>query len=554
MSAQTVTKQLYLSTDGSGSPDQDLDRIDPVNTSDGTTATSETLTNLTSVYFETATEASTGGSTLSFSHTFGGSIDPLLVVGIAYRDGSGGDINSVTFNGTNLTRLISEYQSGFKGYSDIWYLPPGSNPGSSTTANVVINGGGSPEGLYAVAANFFNVHQSTPLGSPNGNNGESSSASVSVSSVGSDDLVIDMVSVENAGGVSVGSGQTLIHSGTGGGKVSGGMSRETGSGSVTMSWSASSPKWAITAVAIKPASTTANPTTTFTQTSSMCSDLDLPSGGTITADLYLNVLAGTVNGSSNITAVMKYGGTTIANLTNAGYTGGSNGTLTLSGTTASAITVPAGQAIELEVTNNELLIVLTIQYDSQTKPSKIEFPTSTYIDITSYAVYDAAYPGGSITTIEIPGTTVYPRAVVSDPFGFSDITALNIDISGTPTAATSVATSACTRTYELAWTPGASGTYSIPATAEEGYEGTVTDVQSLSFFICTVIGTPVFTLGATSTRCQGAGSVTYDATSTNSTGMTYSLDAASITGGNTINSTTGEVTYDASWSGTTTIT
>ncbi len=39
LSAQTVTKQLYLSTDGSGSPDQDLDRIDPVATSDATTDT-----------------------------------------------------------------------------------------------------------------------------------------------------------------------------------------------------------------------------------------------------------------------------------------------------------------------------------------------------------------------------------------------------------------------------------------------------------------------------------------------------------------------------------
>ncbi|MCP4000989.1 MAG: hypothetical protein GY727_08770, partial [Gammaproteobacteria bacterium] len=330
-------------------------------------------------------------------------------------------------------------------------------------------------------------------------------------------------------------GQTVIHSGTAGGKVSGGMSRETGSGSVSMSWSASSPKWAISAVAIKPASTIGNPTTTFTQTSSMCSNLALPSGGTVSADLYLDVLAGTVNGSSNITAVMKYGGTTIANLTNAGYTGGSNGTLTLSGTTASAITVPAGQTIELEITNNEFLIVFTIQYDSQTKPSKVEFPTSTYIDITSYAVYDAAYSGGSIITGAASGTTVYPRAVVTDPFGYDDITGLDIDISGTPTAATSVATSGCTRTYELVWTPGV-GTFSIPATAEEGYEGTVTDVQSLSFTTC---GPVSFALGSTSSRCQGAGNVTYTATSTNSSGMSYSLDAISIAGGNTINGTTG---------------
>jgi hypothetical protein len=43
-------------------------------------------------------------------------------------------------------------------------------------------------------------------------------------------------------------------------------------------------------------------------------------------------------------------------------------------------------------------------------------------------------------------------------------------------------------------------------------------------------------MGNNSTRCQGAGMVTYTATAINTTGITYSLDAASIAGGNTINS------------------
>ena len=68
------------------------------------------------------------------------------------------------------------------------------------------------------------------------------------------------------------------------------------------------------------------------------------------------------------------------------------------------------------------------------------------------------------------------------------------------------------------------------------------------------ITTPTFSLGATSTRCQIAGTVTYTATSTTSTGITYSLDATSIAGGVTINSATGDVTYPLAWSGTTVIT
>jgi gliding motility-associated-like protein len=72
--------------------------------------------------------------------------------------------------------------------------------------------------------------------------------------------------------------------------------------------------------------------------------------------------------------------------------------------------------------------------------------------------------------------------------------------------------------------------------------------------ITPTVGTPVFTLGSTSTRCQEAGTITYTATATNNTGITYSLDAASLSGGNSIIAGTGAVTYVAGWSGTSIIT
>ncbi|MEI7726692.1 MAG: HYR domain-containing protein [Bacteroidota bacterium] len=65
------------------------------------------------------------------------------------------------------------------------------------------------------------------------------------------------------------------------------------------------------------------------------------------------------------------------------------------------------------------------------------------------------------------------------------------------------------------------------------------------------ISIPVFIApppgGPTSQRCQGAGTVTYTATAVNTTGITYALDAASIAGGNTIDTATGTVTYVATW-------
>lgn len=68
------------------------------------------------------------------------------------------------------------------------------------------------------------------------------------------------------------------------------------------------------------------------------------------------------------------------------------------------------------------------------------------------------------------------------------------------------------------------------------------------------IGTPVFALGSTSSRCQGAGAISYGATAANTTGLTYSLDGTSLAAGNTIDTATGIVTYLAGWNGISVIT
>ncbi|MCX6256046.1 MAG: T9SS type A sorting domain-containing protein [Bacteroidia bacterium] len=106
-------------------------------------------------------------------------------------------------------------------------------------------------------------------------------------------------------------------------------------------------------------------------------------------------------------------------------------------------------------------------------------------------------------------------------------------------------------TGEVTYVAGWSGTSIITATAA-GCNGPKTASHAVT--ITPSVGTPVFTLGATSTRCQGAGSVTYAATATNNTGITYTLDTDSETGLNTIDPATGQVTYVAGWSGTSIIT
>ncbi len=106
-------------------------------------------------------------------------------------------------------------------------------------------------------------------------------------------------------------------------------------------------------------------------------------------------------------------------------------------------------------------------------------------------------------------------------------------------------------TGAVTFVAGWSGTSTITASAT-GCNGPKTATHTVT--ITPTVGTPVFALGTTSTRCQGAGSVTYTATATNSTGITYTLDGASITGGNSIVAGTGAVTFVAGWGGTSTIT
>jgi len=100
-------------------------------------------------------------------------------------------------------------------------------------------------------------------------------------------------------------------------------------------------------------------------------------------------------------------------------------------------------------------------------------------------------------------------------------------------------------TYAALW----HGTTVITASAA-GCNGPKTSTHTVT--VNATVGTPVFALGATSSRCQTAGNVTYSAT--NDGPIVYTLDATSRGAGNSINSGTGVVTYAANWSGTSVIT
>lgn len=96
------------------------------------------------------------------------------------------------------------------------------------------------------------------------------------------------------------------------------------------------------------------------------------------------------------------------------------------------------------------------------------------------------------------------------------------------------------------------GTYTVTYTIA-AVTGCATYTATNNITITPKVSSLAFAAGSSSTRCQGLGTVTYSATANNATGITYSLDATSLAAGNSINSSTGAVTFVADWKGTSSI-
>ena len=225
---------------------------------------------------------------------------------------------------------------------------------------------------------------------------------------------------------------------------------------------------------------------TFTQTPSLCGDLVIKAQ-TISILLYLTGNGGMV-ASPAVTASINFGSTNIITLNNPIYNS-TSGIITWTGVVTSDITVPAGNAISLTITNSQA-VKFKIVYHSAGNPSRISLlPVSTFIDITSFDIYNAPYPGGQIRNNGASSTTYYARAVTTTPFGYKDITGSTLNIippsPGTTVSMACVDSTTCTRTYEYAWTtPAGAGNYFLMATAKEGYENNIKNSELKPFGVC----------------------------------------------------------------------
>ena len=225
--------------------------------------------------------------------------------------------------------------------------------------------------------------------------------------------------------------------------------------------------------------------TSFTQGLPMCTDFTLEGGKAITVSTYATVVTGTIPSNPNVTAMLTYGTgpTNIITLSNPTWDGIK---LSWTGDIPSNVTIPAGEAISLDISSSMTSGTFTIDYDSQTAPSQVYLPAITIINIDALNVYDAAYNGGVIITENFTEKVVYLRSVVSDPFGFYDITGLDYKITDPNSGETiipgvEVASVGCTKTYEYAYDiPSIGGIYTVEASAREGTEG-IMDNELITF-------------------------------------------------------------------------
>jgi uncharacterized repeat protein (TIGR01451 family) len=164
-----------------------------------------------------------------------------------------------------------------------------------------------------------------------------------------------------------------------------------------------------------------------------------------------------------------------------------------------ARTFPVGSAFRLTITQTAPNVAArsTLVYPVGAAAgnfSRVVLNSATVINVDSVETFSAAYPGGAPQGSYSAGSTVFVRAVVSDPFGSFDIASARVSIVD-PASVVRVANAplalvadslAATRTYEYAYTVPAGappGGWSALVTGVEGTEGLVTHTRGGGFVV-----------------------------------------------------------------------
>ncbi|MDJ0647278.1 MAG: SdrD B-like domain-containing protein [Xenococcaceae cyanobacterium MO_188.B19] len=257
---------------------------------------------------------------------------------------------------------------------------------------------------------------------------------------------------------------------------------------------------------------------TFTQSISIQSDFVLSSDNNVTVSTLIDVSNGTPDTNSDLVASLTDNSGTLVTLDNiisADEQGTGSGVylITWQETLTENITIPAGNTIGLDILDRDTNLEFNLLYDSNIydpNVSKIDLPTTTVINIDSIDFYnDSSTNGGNQINAASRGDTVYVRVQVSDPFGDYDITGLTLDINDAednnvvPSGTGSVNVTNIVDTsgdgikiFEYQWDIDSNAdleNYTITAVATEGLESSpITDTDTVTFTVNDSIDPDVF--------------------------------------------------------------
>ncbi len=142
-----------------------------------------------SVAFDAATDAQEAGGdgVISLSHTSGGS-NRGVFAGVGNSAGSPQTATSITYGGTSMTELWDIDGAPFtKGAG---YRLAGQATGAQTVTATLA---GSTDEVILAVVSMTGVDQTTPVGTPVSSGTLTGSPSVTVGSIGSDDLIVDFI-------------------------------------------------------------------------------------------------------------------------------------------------------------------------------------------------------------------------------------------------------------------------------------------------------------------------------------------------------------------------
>ena len=195
------------------------------------------------VVFDRATSNNISG-TLSWTHVTTSSTNRFMLVGVSIG-GSGGAVGNITYGGSNFTKVMATTNGTLS--SELWQLvnPP---TGTNTVTITRLGSGGS---LFAGAATFSGVNQTTPLSSTTSATGNGFNATNAITSA-TNEIVFDTVSTINNKPLVEGLGQIeLWNLNT---TDASAASINTGNNSVIVSWNLPSKgRWIDIATSVKPA-------------------------------------------------------------------------------------------------------------------------------------------------------------------------------------------------------------------------------------------------------------------------------------------------------------